>query len=204
MVLDVKSDGKIKKGENKAVAECLGLEKDIVITGYEATDFVTSLEPVDIEDDLYMVEYYNGYYMGSSDGINAKVIINYADGAQETVDFNDGYTKIVISDSRQYPAEINYNSEHRDADLLLAGCKYESYKIDIVLKRNNITLAILKFCSIISSNLNWRKSVCSLSLFDADEDSLYLVLGTGLNCYVPDRVIEISLPLILLLMAYSY
>ena len=32
--------------------------------------------------------------------------------------------------------------------------------------------------------------VCSLSLFDADEDSLYLVLGTGLYCCVPDRVIE--------------
>lgn len=45
--------------------------------------------------------------------------------------------------------------------------------------------------------------VCSLSLFDADEDSLYLVLGTSLNCYVPDRVIEKSLPFILLLMAYS-
>ena len=69
--------------------------------------------------------------------------------------------------------------------------------------KNNITLANLKFCSIISSNLNWRKSVCSLSLSDADEDSLYLVLGTGLKCYVPDRVIEKSLPFILLLMAYS-
>ena len=67
----------------------------------------------------------------------------------------------------------------------------------------NLIIAILKNCSIIGSNLNWRKSVCSLSLFDADEDSLYLVLGTGLNCYVPDRVIEKSLPFILLLMAYS-
>lgn len=75
--------------------------------------------------------------------------------------------------------------------------------MDSYCDKNNITLAILKFCSIISSNLNWRKSVCSLSLFDADEDSLYLVLGTGLNCYVPDRVIEKSLPLILLLTAYS-
>ena len=64
-------------------------------------------------------------------------------------------------------------------------------------------LAIYENCSIIGSNLNWRKSVCSLSLFDADEDSLYLVLGTGLNCYVPDKVIEKSLPFTLLLMAYS-
>ncbi len=34
--------------------------------------------------------------------------------------------------------------------------------------------------------------VCTLSLFDADEDSLYLVLGTGSICYVPNRVIEKS------------
>ena len=45
--------------------------------------------------------------------------------------------------------------------------------------------------------------ICSLSLSDADEDSLYLVLGTGLDCCVPDRVIEKSLPFILLLTAYS-
>ena len=69
--------------------------------------------------------------------------------------------------------------------------------------KNEVMLAIYKFCSIITSNLNWRKSVCSLSLFDADEDSLYLALGTGLNCYVPNRVIKKSLPFILLLMAYS-
>ena len=72
--------------------------------------------------------------------------------------------------------------------------------------RNKIfcnTLAISNFCSIITSNLNWRKSVWSLLLFDADEDSLYLALGTGLNCYVPNRVIKKSLPFILLLMAYS-
>ena len=68
---------------------------------------------------------------------------------------------------------------------------------------SNIILANSKYCSIISSNLNWRKSVCSLSLSDADEDSLYLVLGTGLLCCVPDRVIEKSLPFTLLLTAYS-
>ena len=41
-----------------------------------------------------------------------------------------------------------------------------------------------------------EETVCSLSLFDADEDSLYLVLGTGLNCYVPDRVMKKRLPFI--------
>ena len=68
---------------------------------------------------------------------------------------------------------------------------------------SNSTLAIYENCGIIGSNLNWRTTVCFLSLFDADEDSLYLALGTGLNCYVPESVIEKILPFILPLTAYS-
>ena len=79
-------------------------------------------------------------------------------------------------------------------------------RINLKVSKYSLSKSILEIyenCSIIGSNLNWRKSVCSLSLFDADEDSLYLILGTGLNCYVPNRVIKKSLPFILLLMAYS-
>ena len=146
LVLDVKTDEKIKKGENKATATCLGIEKEITVTGYDATDYINSLETVDFEDGLAILTAYNGDVQGITHNSEAKIIVNYTDGTSETLDFSDGYTTVILPNGREYSIciDINYDAGEKVAELSFANHIYKTYEIDTVPVSFDENLNLLK------------------------------------------------------------
>lgn len=144
MILDFETDEKIKKGENKTKAICFGIEKEITVMGYEATDFISSIEAVDFEDDLAVSIAYNGDIQESAYDIEAKIVVNYTDGTSETLDFNDGYTTVILPNGREYSIQIIYDTDEMVAELIFADHVYKTYGIEAVSVSFNENLNLLK------------------------------------------------------------
>ncbi|MBQ8762486.1 MAG: hypothetical protein IJZ07_00085 [Clostridia bacterium] len=140
---------KIVKGENTVEFEFFGFKKDVIVNVVEARDVITKLEPVNLEDDLVVIEHYNGYVSADDIG-EADLIITYADGRKETVDFDGGDAIITLPNGRKYWVAVVYDRETLTADLIFASEVYETYDLKKVPAELDENTQELK-----SENSNW-------------------------------------------------
>lgn len=148
------------KGENTAELAFLGFKKEVTLKLFEAKDVIAKLEPKNLEDDLYVTEYYNGYLSADDIG-EAELVITYADGRQETVNFDDGDAKITLPNGREYWIGVAFDRETLTAELYFAGEVYESYKLETVPAEADENLAYLHMQNSgrleqANSELQWR------------------------------------------------
>lgn len=121
---------KLVKNENTVTFKLLGFEKQATLTVVEPKDVIAKLEPVNLEDDLFVTEYYNGYISADDIG-EAQLKITYADGTEETVDFDGGDAVVTLPNGRRYGIGISFEIEALTAELYFAEELYETYDLEI-------------------------------------------------------------------------
>ena len=152
--------GDAVKGENNITLNWLGFEKEVTYNAFEIRDVVTKLEPVGFEEDLVAKEYYNGSCMFSGN-IEAKLVVTYADGRTETVDFNDGSAMITLFNGRKYTVNSIIESDTLSAVVCLGEEVYGTYDLEVVSADYDENLAMLsvanfEWLSQAKRDLDWR------------------------------------------------
>lgn len=110
-------ESELKAGENNAVFSLFGIEKNIVLTCGSVSDYITAVEISNIEDYLYVKE----YYIGTADyGVefieNETLTITFIDGSKQTYELNGYYCTVTLPNGREYDMYMVADDYDGDGD----------------------------------------------------------------------------------------
>ncbi len=153
-------DKRLVKGENQVTFDLFGFEKEVTLIAVEHRDIITKLEAINLEDDLFVTEHYNGD-LSVNDVGEAELKITYADGREEIVDFDEGYAVITLPNGRTYSIGVDFNRETLEAELYFEYELYETYDFEVKTASFEENMAELgrenaEWLAQAETDMNWR------------------------------------------------
>ncbi len=151
---------RLVKGENQVIFDLFGFEKEVTLVAVEHRDIITKLEPINLEDDLFVIEHYNGDFSVNDIG-EADIKITYADGREETVDFDEGYAIITLPNGRTYSIGVDFNRATLEAELYFEYEIYGTYDFEVKVasfeeNTEELSRENTEWLAQAEADMNWR------------------------------------------------